>query len=253
MLSAYIRTKNEAANIERCVKAALVVADEVVVVDSGSTDDTIALAKAAGARVVHNDWPGFGHQKRFAEDQCQNDWLLDLDADEIVTPELAQDIQQALANQPPADLCFALALDFILPTGRRLARRFRVPRKKLYNKTVYRMPAHVAWDQFKLKDRRKIKALDGSLDHYAFDDLGHCVIKQNGNSSMVAKGTKLPGRAGVLARIFFIFPFYFFKHYIIRGYYTAGVEGYYFAVVLAFGRWLRDAKRAEMQALAKKR
>jgi glycosyltransferase involved in cell wall biosynthesis len=251
MLSAYIRTKNEAANIQRCIEAALVVAEEVMVVDSGSSDDTIALAEAAGARVVHNDWPGFGYQKRFAEEQCKNDWLLDLDADEIVTPELAAEIKAELASNPPPERCFSLPLDFILPSGRRLARRFRVPRKKLYNKTVYRMPAHVAWDQFKLKDSKKIKALDGSLDHYAFDDLGHCMIKQNGNSSMVAKGTKLPGRTGVLARIFLILPFYFFKHYIIRGYYTAGVEGYSYAMVLAFGRWLRDAKRAEMQALEK--
>lgn len=140
MLSAYIRTKNEAANIQRCIEAALSVAEEVVVVDSGSSDDTIALAEAAGARVVHNDWPGFGHQKRFAEEQCKHDWLLDLDADEIVTPELAAEIKAELASNPPVDRCYALPLDFILPTGRRLAPRFRVPRKKFYNKTVYRLP-----------------------------------------------------------------------------------------------------------------
>src|SRR5690606_33257698 len=90
-LSCCIIAENEGDRIARCIEAVRGIVDEVVVVDSGSKDDTVAKAEALGARVIYNAWVGYGPQKRFAEDCAQNDWILNLDADEIVTPELARE------------------------------------------------------------------------------------------------------------------------------------------------------------------
>lgn len=99
-LSVVIITHNEAANLADCM-ASVAFADEVVVVDSGSTDDTVAIAREKGAVVRQTpDWPGFGPQKNRALALATGDWVLSLDADERVTPELALQIREAMAHGP---------------------------------------------------------------------------------------------------------------------------------------------------------
>ena len=83
-LSIFLIVKDEADRIGATLDAVAGLAAEVVVVDSGSTDGTRAIAEAKGARVVHHDFAGYGPQKRFAEEQCSHPWLLNLDADEVV-------------------------------------------------------------------------------------------------------------------------------------------------------------------------
>src|SRR5690606_12860985 len=94
-LSAVIITRNAAHLLPACLES-LGFADEIVVVDSGSADETQAIAAAHGARVIQCDWRGFGRQKQVAVDQAKNDWVLCIDADERVSPELAADIRKAL-------------------------------------------------------------------------------------------------------------------------------------------------------------
>lgn len=98
MLSVIIIAKNEAANIRACLES-VSWADEIVVVDSGSTDDTAGIAREMGASVyVHADWPGFGPQKNRALDYATGDWIFSIDADERVTPELRSEIEQAICE-----------------------------------------------------------------------------------------------------------------------------------------------------------
>ena len=94
-LSAIVISKNEARNIEACLDA-LAFCDERIVVDSGSTDDTVRLAEGKGARVVTREWSGFGAQKGFALSLASGEWILSVDADERVTPALAAEIQAAI-------------------------------------------------------------------------------------------------------------------------------------------------------------
>ena len=98
-LSVTIITRNESAHIEACL-ASVEWADERLVVDCGSTDGTAALAERAGARVVVHDWSGYAAQKNFAASQASHDWVLSLDADERVTPELARELQLLLQSSP---------------------------------------------------------------------------------------------------------------------------------------------------------
>ncbi|MGE0614816.1 MAG: glycosyltransferase family 2 protein [Bacteriovoracia bacterium] len=94
-ISVTIITLNEEKDLPRALASAAW-ADEIVVIDSGSTDRTVELAKAAGARVIHNPWPGYGKQKNFAQAQAKHDWVLNIDADEEITPELRREIESVL-------------------------------------------------------------------------------------------------------------------------------------------------------------
>lgn len=94
-LSVILITRNEAANLHDCLRS-VAFADEIIVVDSGSTDDTVAIAKETGAKVYEHDWPGFGPQKNRALDYATSDWVFSIDADERVTPELRAELEQAM-------------------------------------------------------------------------------------------------------------------------------------------------------------
>jgi glycosyltransferase involved in cell wall biosynthesis len=105
-LTLVVMTYNEAKHIGRCLDS-VPFASEKLVVDSGSTDDTVAIAQAHGARVVHQPWLGFGPQRNFATTQCSNDWVLALDADEYLSPELAAELEQRLPKIMASKLCAA--------------------------------------------------------------------------------------------------------------------------------------------------
>jgi len=105
-LTLVVMTYNEAKTIARCLDS-VPFAGEKLVIDSGSTDDTVAIAQAHGARVVQQAWLGFGPQRNFATTQCSNDWILALDADEYLTPELAAELAQRLPELMASDICAA--------------------------------------------------------------------------------------------------------------------------------------------------
>ena len=245
-VSCYIRTLNEAARIAATVGAAQLVAREVVVVDSGSTDATVARAKQAGARVVEQPWLGSGHQKRVGEDACRHDWLLDLDADEVVTDELAREIRSLFAaGEPDADVCL-LPLVFVDPSGRTW-RKTRAPRRaKLYDRRKIRIPAHGAWDQFEIPDGLAVRRLGGKLLHHAFDDIAHLSRKQAANE--VRRFRHLDrgrGRSAAL-KVYFGLPWFFFRDYVLRGRWRAGAYGFMFCLTTAYNHWLRYAMLHEL-------
>ena len=244
-LSAYIRARNEARMIADVVKAALAVADEVVVVDSGSSDDTARLAQEAGARVVKQDWLGNGKQKRFAENQCRHDWLLDLDADEIVTDELAGEIRALFKTGAPPKSIYEIELAIAPPFGKPWRGMGDIVRSKLYDRRVVRAPDHAAWDQFVAPAGAAIGALDGAIMHHAFADTEHLIDKLNKNSSTRARELTPKPAPILVLRIFFGLPFYVAKRYLLNGLFRAGVYGFAFSMMSGFGRWMRDVKMYE--------
>ncbi|MGL4973958.1 MAG: glycosyltransferase family 2 protein, partial [Bosea sp. (in: a-proteobacteria)] len=114
-LSIFIITRNEADRIGGTIAAVASLSDDIVVVDSGSDDATVAVAEAAGARVLHNAWNGYGQQKRFAEDQCKHDWRLNLDADEVVPSDLAAEISALMSGSGPQAGAYAIRIAEIFP------------------------------------------------------------------------------------------------------------------------------------------
>jgi len=165
-LSCYIRTRNEERLIASVIERALTVADELVIVDSGSTDRTLEIARSFGARVVEQTWLGWGRQKRVGEDACTNDWLLDLDADEVLTPELSNEISELFANGEPSTPVWFVRMVTAPPVGEPWY-KFRVDnRKKLYNRRYIRMPDDRAWDQLAVPSGVQVGQLREPLLHY---------------------------------------------------------------------------------------
>jgi len=239
------RTLNEERLLGRVVAAVREVVDEIVVVDCGSTDATVAIAEAAGARVINQEWLGNGRQKRFAEDHCRHDFLLDLDADEVLSPALAAEIRALFSAGAPPLPVYELRLVTVPPVGKPWTNIAVAYRRKLYDRRVVRAPDHKAWDQFEVPAGVKVGRLTGDLLHYSFRDLAHLVEKLNRVSSVRARDGKQAGRAAVAARVLFAWPFYFLKHFVLRGHYRSGLYGIVLASIAANGRWQRDAKMYE--------
>ncbi len=107
LISVVVIALNEADRIGHLLRSAAF-ADEVVVVDSGSTDGTVQLCESAGARVIHRAWEGYAAQKQFAMQQAKGQWILNLDADEFLSAELALEIQKAIRQAPPSVAAFSM-------------------------------------------------------------------------------------------------------------------------------------------------
>ncbi len=246
-ISCYIRTLNEQAKIAATIRAASLVAREVVVVDSGSTDDTIAKAEQEGARIVEQPWLGSGHQKRVGEEACRHDWLLDLDADEIVTEELAREIRTLFAaGEPDLDVCL-LPLTFVDPSGR-VWRKARAPRRaKLYDRTKLHIPAHGAWDQFEIPKGVRVRRLSGPLLHHAFDDIAHLSRKQAANEVRRFEHLDRRRNSSVALKVYFGFPYFFFRDYVLRHRWRGGAYGFMFCLTTAYNHWLRYAMLHELR------
>lgn len=245
-LSAYIRTKNEERMIGQVIQAALQVAAEVVIVDCGSTDKTVAIADGLGARVIKAPWLGGGKQKRLGEDAARNNWLLDLDADEIVSPELADELRALFADGQPEKPIYEVMLATAPPIGPVWRDFYLRPRRKLYDKRIVRQPDHPNWDQLQVPRGVRIGRLKAPLIHYSFRDLAQLEEKFNRNSSGRANDTKLKPFWQAALRMMIARPFYFLNHYLRRGMWRGGWYGFAIASIAAHGRWLKDAKMVEI-------
>ncbi len=247
-LSCYIRTLNEEERIAEVISAVREVTDDVVVVDSGSTDRTIEIANALGAHVIEQPWLGNGAQKRVGENACKHDWLLDLDADEVLSNALTAEIKALLARDAIAHPAFSIPLVFVPPHGKPWYGFARTRRVKLYDRRRVRIPDHPAWDQPELPDGVTPGQLEKPILHYAFRSIEHLVMKMNRVSTARLNGKRLLSRPVVVIRMVFGFPVYFFKNYFLRGMVRGGAYGLCIAAILAFGRWLRDVKMYERHA-----
>ncbi len=245
LISCYIRTLNEEQRLPHVLKAVGCITDDVVVVDSGSHDQTIKIAKAHGARVIEQSWLGNGFQKRVGEQACKHDWVLDLDADEILTKGLIAEIKQVMARNPSIDEVFGLRLITVPPYGKPWYNFAVDERYKLYNRQFVQMPEHKAWDQLELPVNTKTTTFAGDLLHYSFSGIAQMSDKWNKVSSRRVEGGKLKSQPSVIFRVLFAGPFYFFKNYVLKGLWRAGLYGFAISVVGAHGRWLRDVKMLE--------
>jgi glycosyltransferase involved in cell wall biosynthesis len=245
-ISCYIRTKNEERLIGEVIRAAMPAVDEIVLIDSGSTDRTIEIAEAEGARVVRSPWLGWGKQKRLGEDAAKHNWVLDIDGDEIVTPELATEIRALFANGEPEFPVYQLMMATAPPVGRPWTNYNLVDRRKLYDKRVIRQPDHLMDDQIKPPPGMRIGHLKARLLHRSFTGLEQLQEKFNRHSTGVARDTKLKPMWLVGLRLLLGKPFYFLNQYVRRGLWRAGWYGFMVANIAAHGRWLKDAKMMEI-------
>jgi glycosyltransferase involved in cell wall biosynthesis len=239
-LSAFLIVKDEAARLGRTLAALHGLAEEVIVVDSGSRDATVAIAKAAGAKVLTRDFDGYGGQKRFAEDQCTGPWLLNVDADEVVTDALAAEIRAALIPGP-APAGFRIRILNVYPGDDRprpFANDYEVVR--LYHRDAGRYRDHPLFDR--VETTGPLHRLRAPIHHFPFLTWHALIEKQNRYSTFQAETARHRSRAMLLARFWVEFPLVMAKGLIGRRHIFGGWKGVAFAAVIAFARFMRIAK-----------
>jgi glycosyltransferase involved in cell wall biosynthesis len=238
-VSVTIITRDEAAHIEACV-ASVAWAADVLVVDSGSADDTVARARAAGARVIVREWPGYAAQKNFAAGEAAHDWILSIDADERVTPQLAAEIQSRLAQGEA--VC-----------------GYRIPRVTWHLGRWIRTTDWYPDYQLRLYDRRRarwtprpvhesvqadgpVERLSHDLQHFAYRDLTHHHQTMDRYTTLAAAEMFDQGRrAGVLHLI--VHPWAaFVRNYLLRRGILDGVPGFVISCMNAYYVFLKFAK-----------
>lgn len=190
-LSVAIITKNEEANLSRTLESVRW-ADEVVVVDCGSTDRTVEIAENFGARVFIERWRGFGKQKNFAIKQCTSEWVLSLDADEEVSPELAEEIRQLLAGAPAAQAYFVRRRNLFLGRWIRRGGYWPDPKLRLFRKGA------VWFEERSVHETMQYSGatfrLKGSLIHHAYPTLESYLDHMNRYSSLGAEQAIAKGK-----------------------------------------------------------
>ncbi len=228
---------NEVDRIERAIRSVADLVDEIVVVDSGSTDGTVALSESLGARVVHHPWSGYGPQKRFACDVANADWILNLDADEWLSDNLREELARVFAHPLPPTRCFRMRARVVYPRRDRPAPFAPFHNYiRLYNWKVTRFRDSLTHDEVAPTD--DVVQLEGDLLHRSYRDFAHIVIKTIGYYRLQRQEGIAPSQVGFL-RMAFEFPFQFFKYYILRRHVFGGADGFAYATALSMGRWAR--------------
>ena len=241
-LSAVLIARNAAACLEACLES-LKFCDEIVLVDSGSTDNTSALAKRFSARVIDKDWLGFGRQKQFAVDQARNDWVLCIDADERVSPELAASIMTALSGSGPPVYRMARCNRFL---GRWLRHGEGYPdwSARLFDRRVARWsddPVHE-----KVLYAVTPGTLQGDLLHESADELAEYLEKQNRYTTLAARQLFEAGQSATALHLLASPVVRFIKFYFIRLGFLDGLPGLAHTTIGCMNSFMKYAKLIEL-------
>jgi glycosyltransferase involved in cell wall biosynthesis len=242
-LSAVLITRNAAKVIEPCLES-LAFADDIVIVDSTSTDRTPEIAAARGARVVSKEWLGYGRQKQFAVEQAKHDWVLCLDADERVSPELAASIRAALAAPVSPVYRMPRRNRFL---GRWLAHGEGYPdwSPRLFNRQNARWSDDLVHE--KVLYAVTPGTLAGDLLHDSSDDLSAYLDRQNRYTTLAARQAFEQGRGAGLLHLLLSPLVRFVKFYVLRLGFLDGVPGLLHISIGCMNSYLKYAKLIELR------
>nr|WP_199066927.1 glycosyltransferase family 2 protein [Chromobacterium sp. ASV5] len=246
-LSVVLITKNAGTQLEKCLQSASF-ADEIVIVDSGSSDDTLSIASAYKAKVIHQDWLGFGLQKQFAVRQASHDWVLCLDADEQVSTELSFSIKKMLENPQAAGYRFARCNRFM---GRFLKHGEGYPdwSLRLFDRRRARWSDDAVHEYVICE--QPVETLSGDLLHESGEDIALYLAKQNRYTTLQAEQLFARGKTVGAAKLVFSPLLRFFKFYVVRRGFLDGLPGLVHISIGCFNSYIKYAKLIELRRLRK--
>lgn len=245
-LSVVIITYNEEQNIARCLDSVKAIANEIVVVDSFSSDKTAEICKSYGCRFLTREFKGYANQKQYAINQSANDWVLSLDADEVVSNELSIEIQTLFKDETipysgyriPRSLFYMGRILNYSGVGNEFLLR-------LFNRQtggVTQVPVHES-----INVSGSVGTLKGRLIHYSYTSISQHIHKTNIYTSLAAAGAKEKGKTFSKSIVFLKFPVNFFVFYFIRGGILDGYPGFIWSFMAAFSGSMKVAKTIELQ------
>ena len=243
-LSVTIVAKNESADIAAAL-ASVAWADEIVVVDYHSTDDTVAIARRYTDRVVVHDWLGHIEQKNYAASLASHDWILSLDADERVTPELAAEIRTTLGAEP-RDAAFRIPrVTWHLGRWVRTTDWFPDYQSRLYDRRRARWTGRYVHEN--LQTDGPAGQLRGEIQHYAYRDIADHLETIDRYTTLAARQMHEDGRRAGLLQLAGHPPLAFLRNYIARGGIRDGVPGFIISTMNAYYVFLKFAKLRELR------
>lgn len=254
-ISAFIITKNEEKRIAKAIDSIKDIVEEIIVVDSGSTDDTVNIARNLGAKVFHNDWQGYARQKAYAESLCKNRWVFNLDADEELSVPLRNEIEYIFASAVQ-DQYKGYSINFIimhradvkprwLAPSNRFIRLYKTEFASFKNSTNFSTRDAVTFNEG-ISLKIAVHNLYNPAYHYSGVSLEQLTSKANFYSSEQAKDMIINKRIPSKLRVYGEFFSCFFKAFFIRRYFIFGYKGFVDSMVFAFARFLRMAKTREL-------
>jgi glycosyltransferase involved in cell wall biosynthesis len=244
-LSLSIISCNEEANMGRCLASAAGLASEIVVVDSGSTDRTLEIARSFGARVVHQDWLGHRDQKNIALGLCTQPWVLALDCDEELSHGLRASIEQFFAEGQDTKYAGASCNRKVWFLGRWITHGDWYPDRKLrlFRRDRARWGGSPEHDYIELEGGEM--RLEGDLHHFSFPSMSRYVDKINGFADVFLERQKAAGKPWSLAANVTRPVWRFFRAYVLRRGFLDGFPGLWIAVATAFFAFVRYSRKFE--------
>lgn len=234
--------KNEAANLGDCLTSCAGLADEIVVIDGGSDDDTVEIARSHGATVhVNKDWQGFGQQRRVAQQHVRADWVLWLDADERLTPALRVSIQQAMASADSRTVFAINRLSWVF--GRFIRHSGWYPDQvvRLYPTALTRYSEATVHEHVIVPSGVTIRTLAGDLEHYTYRDMRHYLVKSAHYAHLWAVERQRQGKHASLAQGLIHGLGCFLKMYVLKAGFLDGQQGLLLALLSAHSTFAKYA------------
>lgn len=239
MLSVIIIAKNEGSNIRRCLESVRW-ADEIILLDSGSTDNTLSIAREYTDKIIVTDWQGYGIQKQRALEQATGTWVLNLDADESVSPSLKEAVLDAI-NKDEAD---AYRIPIYLSFYGKSLNHSWCPKRhiRLYKREGARYTDKIVHEAILVPLDARIGKLHLGIQHHSFQDVSHALYKLNVYSSYSAKIRNNANKKSSLFKVLLHTTAMFFRCYFIQGGFLEGRDGFLLAVLSAHGSFYRGIK-----------
>jgi glycosyltransferase involved in cell wall biosynthesis len=242
-VSVTIITLNESQHIADAIDSAAW-ADEVIVVDSGSVDDTVAIAQRKGARVSTRAWNGYVDQKNHAAALAINDWIFSLDADERISPALAGEIQALLASEPARRGYRMPRVTFHLGRWIRTTDFYPDYQTRLYDRRAARWQGRHVHESVQVDGGAG--QLRNELQHYSFRDLTDQIARLNHYATLAARQMHEAGRRATALDLLMHPPAAFLRNYVLRRGLLDGGPGLVISLVNAYGVFLKFAKLWEL-------
>jgi len=243
-ISAVVITRNEEANIEACLRSLEGIADEIIVVDSRSTDLTVKIARRFTSRVYERKWTNFSDQKNYADGLAEHPWILSLDADERLSPELREEIK-ALAGDDPPGAAFSMPRR-VYYLGRWIKHSGWYPDRKLRLFRKDRARWEGAYVHEDLVVDGEVRKFQGDILHFTYRSISDHLARINAFSDLGAQKLYAQRKKCRLRHLLLVPPGRFIKSYILRGGFRDGFAGLVIAVLNGYGIFVRYAKLREI-------